>query len=95
MQKKLNKLTKKELIEIISKFKKESLISFILNKKIILNKKGGENNENKQTHNATRKNILFDEIKSLEAKNSKNNKNTMANNSLYNNIYEDEEEDHI
>ena len=83
MDKSLNKLTKKELIQIISKFKKESLISFILNKK------GGENEIN-SNNVSTREFILFNKSKNIKT----NNKNIMANNKLYNTIYdEDEDED--
>jgi len=90
MDKNLNKLTKKELIQIISKFKKESLISFILNKKGGENNMNNMNNENKfiKTNNAIRKFILFNKNKSLEKEN-----NVMANNNLYNKIYDDEDDE--
>jgi len=82
MDKSLNKLTKKELIQIISKFKKESLISFILNKK------GGENEKN-SNNVSTREFILFNKSKNITT----NNKNIMANNKLYNTIYDDDEDE--
>lgn len=82
MDKSLNKLTKKELIQIISKFKKESLISFILNKK------GGENEKN-SNNVSTREFILFNKSKNIKT----NNKNIMANNKLYNTIYDEDEDE--
>jgi hypothetical protein len=71
MNNKLKLLSKKELIEIISKMKKEELI------KIIEGKKGGSD--------VTREPIIFD-IKKKESKNITNNI-AMQNDKLYNNIY--------
>ena len=81
MDKSLNKLTKKELIQIISKFKKECLISFILNKK------GGENNKNSNSV-STREFIFYNKNKNIT---TTNDTNIMANNKLYNSIYDEEE----
>ena len=71
MNNKLKLLSKKELIEIISKMKKEELI------KIIESKKGGGSD-------ATREPIILDKKKS---KNLNHNIAAMNNDELYNNIY--------
>jgi hypothetical protein len=80
MNQKLNKLTKKELLNIISKMKKEELVN------VISNQIGGENkNKNiiKETENAIRRYIIFDKDKVKE----NDERNSMANNSIYNKIY--------
>ena len=81
MEKYLNKMTKKELLKIISKMKKAELVTVIANNS---NKVGGSNETViKETENAVRKMIIYD-----ERKNNKNINNAMANNRLYNKIYE-------
>lgn len=72
MNKKLNSLTKNELLEIISKMKKADLIN------IIENKLGGSGEIIKQTSTSSRKAIIFN-------KNKVNKKNNlaMANDNLY------------
>ena len=72
MNKKLNSLTKNELLGIISKMKKEDLIN------IIENKLGGSGEIIKQTSTSSRKAIVFN-------KNKVNKKNNlaMANDNLY------------
>jgi len=72
MNKKLNNLTKNELLEIISKMKKKDLIN------IIENKLGGSGEIIKQTSTSSRKAIVFN-------KNKVNKKNNlaMANDNLY------------
>ena len=72
MNKNLNNLSKKELLEIISNMKKKDLIN------IIENKFGGYDEIIKQTSTSSRKAIVFD-------KNKVNKKNNlaMANDNLY------------
>lgn len=77
MNNQLNKLNKEQLLNIISKMKKQDLIE------IINNKTGGSNEKIiSETKNAIRKEIHFD---SLKINNNENN--VMANNNLYNKIY--------
>ena len=68
----LNKLTKKELLNIISKMKKQELID------IINNKFGGGTSENK---NVIKKNIIFNKLKL-----NKKINNAMANDEIYDNV---------
>lgn len=77
MNNQLNKLNKEQLLNIISKMKKQDLIE------IINNKTGGSNEKIiSKTKNAIRKEIHFD---SLKINNNQNN--VMANNNLYNKMY--------
>jgi hypothetical protein len=70
MNKNLNKLTKKELLEVISKMSKKDLIM------IINNKLGGAGELIKNTSTSTRTALIFD-------KNKKNKILSMANDELY------------
>jgi len=81
MNSNLNKLTKKELLNIVSKMKKEDLVH------IIENKIGGGNETIiKQTNNAIRKTISFNKNKA----NKISEEIAMANNKLYNEVYEED-----
>ena len=85
MEEYLNKLTKKNLLKIISKMKKNELITVITNNS---NKVGGSNETViKETENAIRKVIMYDQRKNM---NKKSINNAMANNRLYNKIYENQ-----
>ena len=82
MEKYLNKMTKKELLKIISKMKKAELVTVIANNS---NKVGGSNEIIiKETKNAVRTPITYDQRRN----NKKNHNNAMANNNLYNKMYE-------
>lgn len=78
MEYNLKKLNKKELLNVISKMKKNDLME------IINNKIGGDNEEIiKETNEAIRKSIKYN------SKKVKKNKNyIMANDEKYNEIYE-------
>ena len=83
----LKQLNKKELLSIISKMKKEQLIDIInmhyLNQNSKISKKGGSTGEIiKETKNAIRKAIIFNQAKLYE----ENNNDSMNNNSIYNNV---------
>ena len=80
----LNKLNKTELLSIIAKLKKNELIN-IINKYSVKQKGGSEGEILKETKNATRKSIVFNQSKFYKSNNSKN---SMNNNTIYNNIYE-------
>ena len=78
MNNQLNYMKKSELLSIISKMKKQELIQ------IINNKIGGGNEPViKETKNAIRKELVFNESKV----NEKSNENVMANDPKYNNMY--------
>jgi len=80
----LNNLNKTELLSIIAKFKKDELINII--NKYSVKQKGGYNEPIiKETKNAIRKAIVFNQSKLYESENSTN---SMNNNSIYNNAYE-------
>jgi hypothetical protein len=72
MNKNLNNLSKKELLEIISNMKKKDLIN------IIENKFGGKEEIIKQTSTSSRKAIVFDKNKANKKINL-----AMANDNLY------------
>ena len=78
MDNKLKKLNKEQLLNIISKMKKNELIE-VINNKI----GGGNSNVIKETKNAIRKTIVFNESKLQEKQ-----ENAMANDPIYNKIYE-------
>ena len=78
MDNKLKKLNKEQLLNIIGKMNKNELIE------VINNKIGGENSKIiKETNNAIRKTIVFNESKLQEQQ-----ENAMANDPLYNKMYE-------
>jgi len=77
----LKDLNKKELLSIIAKFKKDELIN-IINKYSLKQKGGSEGEILKETKNAIRKSIVFNQSKFYESDNSNN---SMNNNSIYNN----------
>ena len=77
MNNQLNKLSKNQLLGIISKMKKDELI------KIINSKIGGANEAViKETQNAIRTSIVFNKNKL-----NRNVDNAMANDKIYNNVY--------
>jgi hypothetical protein len=78
MNNNLKKLNKEQLLNIISKMKKSDLIE-VINNKI----GGGNSTVLKETNNAIRKAIVFNESKIKKTQN-----NTMENDTLYNKIYE-------
>jgi hypothetical protein len=77
MNTQLNYMKKSELLNIISKMKKQELVE-------IINNKIGGGNEHiiKETKNAVRKELVFN-----KSKESKENVNVMANDPKYNNMY--------
>lgn len=81
---KLDKLNKKELLNIISNMKKKELIQ-------IIKQKGGEvMEENKvETKNAIRSPLKYDSSILIKNNNENNNENIMRNNKIYNDIKSD------
>jgi hypothetical protein len=79
MNTKLDRLNKKELLEIIGKMKKTELINIIN-----FQQKGGSNFVKKETDNAIRTPLEFDQNLII---NNINKNNVMSNDSLYNKTY--------
>jgi len=83
-KKSLQKFTKKELLSMISKMKKDELINIIYKNSMKLKQRGGEEGEiMKETKNAVRRSIVFNQDKLYESNNSQN---SMNNNRIYNNV---------
>ena len=81
MNSNLKKLTKNELLNIISHMKKDELINIIESKS-----GGGDENIIKETNLAIRKSIKINKSKLNEVNKLNNNKYIMSNNNLYKNI---------
>lgn len=86
-KKSLKNLTKKELLSMISKMKKDELINIIYKNSMKLKQRGGEGGQIiKETKNAVRKSIVFNQSKLYESVNNDNKYKSMNNNSIYNNV---------
>ena len=85
-KKSLKKLTKKELLSMIAKMKKDELINIIHKNSFKLKQRGGTEGGEiiKETKNAVRKSIVFNQSKLYELNN--NNIIPMNNNGIYNNV---------
>ncbi len=80
MSNNLQKLNKKELLEIIGKMKKTELINIIN-----IKQNGGSNSVKTETKNAIRTPLQFNKL--LENEQNNNNIHVMSNNKIYNDTY--------